>query len=109
MTGLELVDLSGMQAVKLRQFTFLSTWRKLYKNPGRILYKIPSPWKWLIAGGQLTVALITSKAFLDAPSRFKIRSQISIPKDPDAIPLNIQGIYQWIRDPFLLSISKIGD
>ncbi|MHC1754240.1 MAG: hypothetical protein AB9861_02195 [Methanosarcina sp.] len=26
----------------------------LYKNPGRVLYKIPSPWRWLMVGGQLS-------------------------------------------------------
>jgi protein-S-isoprenylcysteine O-methyltransferase Ste14 len=83
--------------------TLLPLAYKLYKNPGRILYKIPSPWRWLMTGGQLTVALITPKAFLDAPNRFKIRSQISAPKDPDATPLNIRGIYRWVRDSFLLS------
>lgn len=56
-----------------------------------------------MAGGPLTAALITSKAFLDAPNRFKIRLQLSTPKDPDATPLNIRGIYRWVRDPFLLS------
>jgi methanethiol S-methyltransferase len=84
-------------------FTLLPLAYQLYKNPGRILYKIPSPWRWLMVGGQLTVALISSKAFLDAPNRFKIRLQLSTPKNPDATSLNIGGIYRWVRDPFLLS------
>lgn len=75
----------------------------LYKNPGRTLYRIPSPWRWLMVGGQLIAALIAPKAFQDAPHRFKISSQLSAPQTPEAGSLNIKGIYRWIRDPFLLS------
>lgn len=75
----------------------------LYKNPGRTLYRIPSPWRWLMVGGQLIAALIAPKAFQDAPHRFKIRSQLSAPQTLEAGSLNIRGIYRWIRDPFLLS------
>ena len=75
----------------------------LYKNPGRVLYKIRSPWSWLMVGGQLIASIIAPKAFLDAPHRFKIRSQLSVPQTPEAGSLNIRGIYRWVRDPFLLS------
>ena len=75
----------------------------LYKFPGRILYRIPSPWRWMMVGGQLIAAILAPKAFLDAPHRFKLRSQLSAPETPEATPLNIRGIYRWIRDPFLLS------
>ncbi len=75
----------------------------LYKNPGRVLYKIRSPWSWLMVGGQLIASIIAPKAFLDAPHRFKIRSQLSAPQTPEAGSLNIRGIYRWVRDPFLLS------
>ena len=75
----------------------------LYKNPGPVLYIIPSPWRWLMVGGQLIAAIVAPRALLDAPHRFKIRSQLSAPETPEAGPLNIRGIYRWIRDPFLLS------
>ena len=75
----------------------------LYKFPGRILYRIPSPWRWLMVGGQLIIAILAPKAFLDAPNRFKLHSQLSAPNTHEATPLNIRGIYRWIRDPFLLS------
>lgn len=75
----------------------------LYKYPGRILYKIRSPWRWLMVGGQLIAAIIAPRAFQDAPHRFKIRSQLSAPRTPEAGSLNIRGIYRWVRDPFLLS------
>ncbi|MBN2487771.1 MAG: isoprenylcysteine carboxylmethyltransferase family protein [Methanosarcinaceae archaeon] len=75
----------------------------LYKNPGPVLYIVPSPWRWLMVGGQLVAAIVAPRALLDAPHRFRIRSQLSAPKTPEAGPLNIRGIYRWVRDPFLLS------
>jgi protein-S-isoprenylcysteine O-methyltransferase Ste14 len=56
-----------------------------------------------MVGGQLIASIIAPKAFLDAPQRFKIRSQLSVPQTNEAGSLNIQGIYRWVRDPFLLS------
>ena len=75
----------------------------LYKFPGRVIYKISSPWRWLMVGGQVIASAASLKAFRDAPHRFKLRSQLSGPETPEATPLNIRGIYQYIRDPFLLS------
>ena len=75
----------------------------LYKNPGPFLYIIPSPWRWLMIGGQFISAAVAPRALLDAPNRFKIRSQLSAPNTPEASSLNIRGIYRWVRDPFLLS------
>jgi len=75
----------------------------LYKFPGRVIYKISSPWRWLMVGGQVIASAASLKAFQDAPHRFKLRSQLSGPETPEATPLNIRGIYRWIRDPFLLS------
>ena len=74
-----------------------------YKNPGPFLYIIPSPWRWLMIDGRLIAATFAFRAFLDARNRFKIRSQLSVPNTPEASPLNIRGIYRWVRDPFLLS------
>lgn len=75
----------------------------LYKFPGRVIYKIPSPWRWLMVGGQLIASAASIKAYLDAPHRFKLHLQLSGPDIPEAASLNIRGIYRWIRDPFLLS------
>ncbi len=83
--------------------TILPLAYQLYKNPGQVLYKIPSPWRWLMVGGQLIASIIAQKAFLDAPQRFKIRSQLSVPQTHEAGSLNIRGIYRWVRDPFLFS------
>jgi protein-S-isoprenylcysteine O-methyltransferase Ste14 len=75
----------------------------LIKNPGPILYIVPSPWRWLMVAGQVIAALVAPRAMRDAPHRFKLRSQLAAPKTPDAGPLDIRGIYRWVRDPFLLT------
>jgi protein-S-isoprenylcysteine O-methyltransferase Ste14 len=64
--------------------TILPLVYKLYKNPGRVLYKVPSPWRWLMVSVQLIASIIAPKAFLDAPQRFKIRSQLSVPHTTEA-------------------------
>jgi len=83
--------------------TILPLAYQLYKNPGRVLYKIPSPWRWLMVGGQLIAGVLAPLAFRDAPHRFKINSQLSGPQDSESDSLKIRGIYRWVRDPFLLS------
>jgi protein-S-isoprenylcysteine O-methyltransferase Ste14 len=83
--------------------TILPLAHQLYKNPGRVLYKIPSPWRWLMVGGQLIAGILAPKAFRDAPHRFKIRSQLSGPQASQEGSLKIRGVYRWVRDPFLLS------
>ena len=75
----------------------------LYKYPGDFLYIIPSPWRWLMVGGQIIGAIIGARGLRDASSRFELRGQIASPHTPDAGVMDFQGIYKWIRDPFLLS------
>ncbi|WP_410808304.1 methyltransferase family protein [Methanohalobium sp.] len=74
-----------------------------YKNPGPILYIIPSPWRWMMVGGQVITAIVAPRALLDAPHRFKIILQLAGPNTPESESLKIRGIYRWVRDPFLLS------
>lgn len=83
--------------------TILPLGYHLYKNPGRILYKIPSPWRWLMVVGQLIAGILAPLAFRDAPHRFKISSQLSGPQASEEGSLKIRGVYRWVRDPFLLS------
>ncbi|WMW25073.1 isoprenylcysteine carboxylmethyltransferase family protein [Methanolobus sediminis] len=75
----------------------------LYKNPGEFLYIVPSPWRWLMVGGQVIALIVGPRALRDAPHRFQLKAQLSAPNSPDSIHLNIHGVYRWIRDPFLLS------
>jgi protein-S-isoprenylcysteine O-methyltransferase Ste14 len=83
--------------------TILPLAYQLLKNPGRVLYKIPSPWRWLMIGGQLIAGILAPMAFRNAPHRFNIRSQLSGPQASETGSLKIRGIYRWVRDPFLLS------
>jgi protein-S-isoprenylcysteine O-methyltransferase Ste14 len=83
--------------------TLLPLVYQLYKNPGRVLYKMPSPWRWLMVGGQLIAGSLAPRAFRDAPHRFEIRSQLSGPQTVEGGTLKIRGVYRWVRDPFLLS------
>jgi protein-S-isoprenylcysteine O-methyltransferase Ste14 len=84
--------------------TILPLMYLLYRNPGRVLYKVPSPWRWFMVCGQLIAGLLAPGAFRDAPHRFKIRSQLSGPQASEAGgSLKIRGIYRRVRDPFLLS------
>ena len=75
----------------------------LYTNPGPFLYIVPSPWRWLMVGVQLAAALVAPRALQDAPHRFKIGAQLAGPNSNNSESLNIQGIYRWVRDPFLLT------
>ncbi|ADE36572.1 Putative protein-S-isoprenylcysteine methyltransferase [Methanohalophilus mahii DSM 5219] len=75
----------------------------LYKNPGPLLYIVPSPWRWLMVGVQLAAALVAPRALQDAPHRFRIGAQLAGPNANNAESLKIQGIYRWVRDPFLLT------
>ena len=75
----------------------------LYKYPGDFLYMIPSPWRWLMVGVQIFGAIIGARALMDARNRFELRGQLSAPHTPEAGVMDVQGICQWIRDPFLLS------
>lgn len=75
----------------------------LYKNPGPFLYIVPSPWRWLMVGGQLAAAIVAPRAFRDAPHRFRVSSQLSGPGTAEAGHLDIRGVYRRVRDPFLLS------
>lgn len=70
-------------------------------SPGKRLYTIKSPWRWLMVTGQLMASLVAVLAFTDAPHRFSISQQLRKSENPE--PLNPRGIYCFVRDPFLLS------
>ncbi len=70
-------------------------------SPGRRLYVVSSPWRWLMVAGQIVAGVATVLAFTDAPHRFSISQQLGKAANPQ--PLNPRGIYCVVRDPFLLS------
>ena len=69
--------------------------------PGKRLYTIPPPWRWLMVAGQIVAGLATILAFTDAPHRFSISQQLG--KAENQKPLDPRGIYRYVRDQFLLS------
>jgi len=75
----------------------------VYLFPGKILYVVPSPWRWAMVAGQVLAGLLSLRAFVDAPHRFRVPLQLLGPEASEAKPLAPRGIYCWIRDPFLLS------
>lgn len=70
-------------------------------SPGKRLYAIPSPWRWLMITGQIIASLATVRAFTDAPHRFSISQQLGKARKQE--PLDPRGIYRYVQDPFLLS------
>ena len=70
-------------------------------SPGKRLYVIKSPWRWLMVAGQIMASLATVLAFTDAPHRFTISQQLR--KSARPLPLHPRGIYRFVQDPFLLS------
>lgn len=71
--------------------------------PGRRIYTVPSPWRWLMVAGQILATWVTSRAFKDGPQRFSIRAMLAPPGTPGSKPLDPHGIYRYVRDPFLIS------
>jgi len=69
--------------------------------PGRKIYIVPSPWRWIMVSLQLLAGIVTIKAFTDAPHRFSIAQQLK--EEATLQRLKPKGIYCWVRDPFLLS------
>jgi protein-S-isoprenylcysteine O-methyltransferase Ste14 len=72
-----------------------------FLSPGKRLYTIKSPWRWLMVTGQLMASMATVLAFINAPHRFSISQQLRKAENPE--PLKPRGIYCFVQDPFLLS------
>jgi protein-S-isoprenylcysteine O-methyltransferase Ste14 len=75
----------------------------VYLFPGKVLYVVPSPWRWAMVACQVLAGLLSIMAFTDGPHRFKVPLQLAGPQASEAELLKPHGIYCWMRDPFLLS------
>lgn len=68
--------------------------------PGPILYVVPSPWRWLMVGGQLLalaalgVSLLQTGAF-----HFLGLAQLTAERPDAPGKLNVGGFYGWVRHP----------
>ena len=81
--------------------TFMPLAIMLLLFPGRKLYVVRSPLRWIMVGIQLLSSVWIVKGFRDAPHRFSIGQQLS--KSKESKQLMPRGVYCYVRDPFLAS------
>jgi protein-S-isoprenylcysteine O-methyltransferase Ste14 len=68
--------------------------------PDRTLYIVPSPWSWLMVGGQLVgVAGLTGAVLQTGALRFVGLTQPFAPDPADEGPLQVRGLYCYVRHP----------
>lgn len=69
-----------------------------YLFPGKILYLVPSPWRWIMIAGQLAAAFALAKTLMEAgPLQF-----LGIRPDEGRSELIVQGFYCRVRNPLFL-------
>lgn len=68
--------------------------------PTEILYIVPSPWRWLMVGGQI-LALIGLAASLWQTSLLHFLGLAQLLAEPSAKSgaLSVRGFYAWVRHP----------
>jgi protein-S-isoprenylcysteine O-methyltransferase Ste14 len=68
--------------------------------PDQTLYVVPSPWRWLMVGGQFLALIGLGLAFLQtAPFHFLGLAQLFAPQPAEHSPLIVSGFYNWVRHP----------
>jgi protein-S-isoprenylcysteine O-methyltransferase Ste14 len=68
--------------------------------PDQTLYVVPSPWRWLMMGGQLAAAVALYRAFsLNDSRRFMGITQLTEKEPIEHTPLIIRGWYCYVRHP----------
>jgi protein-S-isoprenylcysteine O-methyltransferase Ste14 len=71
--------------------------------PNRTLYIVPSPWRWLMIGGQvLALVALVGAVFQTGPSYFLGLSQLLAERSTQAETLQVRGFYCWVRHPLYL-------
>jgi protein-S-isoprenylcysteine O-methyltransferase Ste14 len=71
--------------------------------PDRALYSVPSPWRWLMRGGQGLVLGAAIWAVLETgPTYFLGLSQLLARESGRANTLQVRGFYCWVRHPLYL-------
>ena len=71
--------------------------------PDRTLYVLPSPWRWLMVGGQVLALVGMVGAVLQAgPSYFLGLSQLLARRPTESDSLQVRGFYCWVRHPSYL-------
>ncbi len=68
--------------------------------PDTTLYVVPSPWRWLMLGGQLLAVIGLGIAFLQSdPFHFAGIAQLFAESPRENSPLIVTGFYKWVRHP----------
>ena len=77
--------------------------------PDRALYAVPSPWRWLMRGGQLlALAGLAGAVLQTGPTYFLGLSQLLSGRSDWGGTLQVHGFYCWVRHPlYLFSILFI--
>jgi len=83
--------------------TLLPLFPMLALLPDRILYVAPSPWRWLLAAGQLAALAGLGMAFLQTnPWHFLGLAQLISSHPREGASLEIRGLYCRVRHPLYL-------
>ena len=68
--------------------------------PGQTLYVVPSPWRWLMVGGQLLALLAAAISLLQTGIFYFIGLAQLVDENPGRSgALNLGGFYAWVRHP----------
>jgi protein-S-isoprenylcysteine O-methyltransferase Ste14 len=80
--------------------TLLPIFRMIALLPAATLYVVPSPWRWLMTGGQI-LALIGLLASLaqTGPLHFLGLAQLLAARPAKGSVLRVRGLYGWVRHP----------
>ena len=68
--------------------------------PARTLYIVPSPWRWLMVGGQLAALLAAAVTLLQTGIfHFAGLAQLTKEHPDQSDSLTVNGFYAWVRHP----------
>lgn len=80
--------------------TLLPMFALMAMLPGQMLYVAPSPWRWLMVGGQLLALLGVGIALLQTnPLHFVGVAQLFDAQPDQSETLYLGGFYTWVRHP----------
>jgi protein-S-isoprenylcysteine O-methyltransferase Ste14 len=67
--------------------------------PGQTLYIVPSPWHWLMVGGQFLAIVAATISLLQTGIFYFVGLAQLVDKNPTDGTLNLGGFYAWVRHP----------
>ncbi len=80
--------------------TFLPIFPMIALLPAETLYIVPSPWRWLMLGGQILALLGLGVSFLQTGVlHFLGLAQLLAQQPGESGSLNVGGFYAWMRHP----------